>query len=213
MRKEKKCLRLSMGLLLSLASVLVVLCGASTVYAAPGDAGDDQNLESFHSQVLDIARACASDVTRELEKLLDSNRLTEDQLFDTFYIPIPNTSPQKFNTQYDKYTDEVLVGILDSCLGKDQRFVFAVAVDVNGYLPTHNSKFSKPLTDNQDYNTKNNRTKRMFNDKTGITAAKNTKPFLLQTYPRDTGENMYDMSVPIMIRGKHWGAIRIGYEH
>lgn len=213
MQKCKRCLRLSMGLLLSVAAVLAVLCGTSTVHAAPGVSGDDQNLDSFDSQVLDLARTCASNVTRELEKLLDSNRLTEDQLFDTFYIPIPNTSPQKFNTQYDKFTDEVLIGILDSCLGKDQRLVFAVAVDVNGYLPTHNSKFSKPLTDNQDYNTKNNRTKRMFNDKTGITAAKNTRSFLLQTYPRDTGQNMYDMSVPIMIRGKHWGAIRIGYEH
>ncbi len=38
-----------------------------------------------------------------------------------------------------------------------------------------------------------------------------TAPFLLQTYKRDTGEIMHDMSVPIRVKGRHWGGFRIGY--
>ena len=52
----------------------------------------------------------------------------------------------------------------------------------------------------------------MFNDRTGLAAARNEKPFLLQRYSRDTGEVMMDISVPIYIEGRHWGAIRIGYQ-
>ncbi|MBT7088489.1 chemotaxis protein, partial [bacterium] len=35
--------------------------------------------------------------------------------------------------------------------------------------------------------------------------------FLLQIYIRDTGEIMADLSVPVFVLGRHWGAVRIGY--
>lgn len=167
--------------------------------------------ENFENRVLLLAKQCQGEVVQEFENILASNELTFNQLFDTFYIPIPNTSPQKYSTQYDKITDKRLRIILDNFLEKDERLLFVIAVDRNGYLPTHNSKYSKPLTDDQDYNTKNNRTKRLFNDRTGLAAARNTKEYLLQKYERDTGESFYDLSVPIYLKEKHWGAIRIGF--
>ena len=33
----------------------------------------------------------------------------------------------------------------------------------------------------------------------------------LQTYRRDTGEIMQDLSVPIYVQGRHWGGFRLGY--
>ena len=57
-----------------------------------------------------------------------------------------------------------------------------------------------------------NRTKRIFNDRTGAGVGANTKPFLLQTYKRDTGEVMHDLSLPIQVDGRHWGGFRIGYK-
>jgi hypothetical protein len=171
-----------------------------------------ETLSGFDLQVLALAENCRNDVQKELEKLISSNRLSLAQVFDTFYIPIPKTNPQKFKTPYDKYTDEVLRIILDNYLEKDKRLLFVVAVDRNGYLPTHNTRYSRPLTGDADFNTKNNRTKRLFNDRTGLAAARNTKPYLLQKYSRDTGEQLADLSVPIKIQGKHWGALRIGYK-
>jgi methyl-accepting chemotaxis protein len=171
-----------------------------------------ETLTGFDLQIKSMAENCKSDVEKELEKLISSNRLSLAQMFDTFYIPIPNTNPQKFKTQYDKFTDEVLRIILDKYLEKDERILFVVAVDRNGYLPTHNTRYSRPLTDDQDFNTKNNRTKRLFNDRTGLAAARNTNPYLLQKYSRDTGEQLADLSVPIRVQGKHWGALRVGYK-
>lgn len=127
-----------------------------------------------------MAENCRAEIQMEIDKLIATNRIGLSQMFDTFYIPIPNTNPQKFRTQYDKLTDEVLRIILDKYLEQDKRLLFVVAVDRNGYLPSHNTKYSRPLTDDQDFNTKNNRTKRLFNDRTGLAAARNTNPHLLQ---------------------------------
>ena len=172
----------------------------------------EETLSGFDLQVKALAENCRNEVQREMEKLIASNRLSTAQMFDTFYIPIPKTNPQKFKTQYDNLTDEVLRTILDTYLEKDERILFVVAVDRNGYLPTHNKRYSRPLTYDEDFNTKNNRTKRLFNGRTGLAAARNTNPYLLQKYSRDTGEQLADLSVPIRIRGKHWGALRVGYK-
>jgi methyl-accepting chemotaxis protein len=171
-----------------------------------------EDLKPFDVTIKGLADHCAAEVADQFELLLTSGRLTTGQLFDTFYIPVPNTEPQKYHTQYDQITDAILQPILDKYLGFSERIVFVVAVDRNGYLPTHNSRYSQPLTGDRDVDTKRNRTKRMFNDRTGLAAARNTGPYLLQRYSRDTGESMSDFSVPIFIHGRHWGALRIGYQ-
>lgn len=168
-------------------------------------------LSAFDRKVLGWAESCRDEISAQFELLLSSDKLSAPQLFDTFYIPIPGTSPQKFHTQYDQVTDGVLQPIVDKYLERDKRLVFVVPVDVNGYLPTHNSRYSRPLTGVGDTDTKWNRTKRIFSDRTGLAAAHNKEPFLLQRYSRDTGEVMSDLSVPIVIQQRHWGAVRFGY--
>jgi methyl-accepting chemotaxis protein len=163
-------------------------------------------------EIKNLAEKCRGEVIAQFEDLLTNKSLTIDQLFDTFYIPIANTYPQKYKTQYDTLVDQRIQKILDKYLATDRRIIFVVIVDSNGYLPTHNSRYSRPLTGDKEIDSANNRAKRLFNDRTGLAAARNIEPFLLQQYNRDTGEAMYDLSIPISIKGKHWGAVRIGYE-
>jgi len=177
----------------------------------PGQAGGAEELNSFDRQVNQWALECRKQVIGQFNLLLTSGKLSMPQLFDTFYIPIPGTNPQKFNTQYDQLSDGVVQPITDPVLQRDPRLVFVVIVDRNGYLPTHNARYSQPLTGNTDQDAKANRTKRIFNDRTGLAAARNLHPVLLQRYSRDTGEEMSDLSVPIFIQNRHWGALRIGY--
>lgn len=169
-------------------------------------------LNAFDQKVKSWAESCRDEVIGQLDLLLTSGRLSVPQLFDTFYIPIPDTSPQKFHTQYDRVTDGVFRPIIDKYLALDKRIVFVVPVDVNGYLPTHNSRYSRPLTGDGDTDTKWNRAKRIFSDRTGLAAAHNKDAYLLQRYSRDTGEVMSDLSVPVVVQNRHWGAIRIGYK-
>ncbi|EKD33787.1 MAG: Methyl-accepting chemotaxis sensory transducer [uncultured bacterium] len=181
------------------------------LFLAPTMAVAEGDLTDFDRQVKKMAETCRAEIIHEFEILLSAKRLSIAQLFDTFYIPVPDTAPQKFATQYDKIVDQTIRAILDRYLVADSRLLFVVAIDKNGYVPSHNSRYSRPLTDDPDYNAKNNRAKRMFNDRTGLAAARNTAPYLRQKYSRDTGEELFDLSVPIDVEGRHWGAIRIGY--
>jgi methyl-accepting chemotaxis protein len=164
-----------------------------------------------HDELRIAAQSAAKEVERIFADAIARGQISLEALFDRNYKPIPNTNPQKHSTKYDAFTDRALPPLQEGLLEKMPQLVYAGAVDNKGYFPTHNKKFSQPLTGDYDTDLANNRTKRIFNDRTGARCGSNTKPFLLQTYKRDTGEVMHDMSVPIYVAGRHWGAFRVGY--
>lgn len=155
----------------------------------------------------DFSKKCAD----ALERWIAAKETTDEKLFSAVYYPTPQTDPPKFTTDWDRLADRDILAIEEAVLGRSSVIVYAVMVDRFGYLPTHNLRYSQPLTGNLAVDLVNNRTKRIFNDRTGLAAAQNTAPFLIQNYQRDTGETMADLSVPLFVQGKHWGAIRIGY--
>uniref|UniRef100_A0A831XFX5 Methyl-accepting chemotaxis protein n=1 Tax=Geobacter metallireducens TaxID=28232 RepID=A0A831XFX5_GEOME len=165
----------------------------------------------YHDVVKGYAAELRNRVTAALEKAVAERRITLDALFSTDYEPIPNTSPQKYRTPFDRLFDELISPIQEEVLARDGGMYYAICVDRKGYCPSHNLRYSRPLTGDPAVDKDNNRTKRIFNDRTGSRCAANTRSFLLQTYLRDTGELMNDLSTPITIGGKHWGAVRIGY--
>ncbi len=181
----------------SMVSLLIVSIWVPVFFAGQVRATPEEDLEE---KIKGLAIQCQTEVKARFESLVAGGRLSVAQLFDTFYIPIPNTTPQQYHTQYDRIFDDFLPVILDKYLVMDSRIKFVVAVDRNGYAPTHNSRSS-------------GRAKRLFNDRTGLAAARNKEPVLVQKYERDTGTGMYDLSVPVIFRGRHWGAIRIGFTH
>lgn len=152
-----------------------------------------------------LAQTGAETTGKIMADAIENDVLTEEQVFDVKYQLIPNTNPPKYRTAYDSYTDKNLRHIEDAYL-KDKVIVYAVAVDINGYLPTHNTIFSQSSND-----ISTNRTKRIFDDPVGKAAAQNQEPYLFQEYRRDTGEIMWDISTPIYVNGRHWGAFRIGF--
>ncbi len=175
------------------------------------DALSHSNAKTSHDAIRGVAQRAAREVGKLFEQAIAGGQISEAALFDRSYKPIPNTNPPKHATAFDAFTDRVLPALQEQILEQMPQLAYAGAVDNNGYFPTHNRKFSKPLTGNYDTDLVNNRTKRIFNDRTGARCGSNTKPFLLQTYKRDTGEVMHDLSAPIYVNGRHWGGFRIGY--
>jgi methyl-accepting chemotaxis protein len=170
--------------------------------------------ENMESELLEKGRiealTGAKMMSQIIEMAIEHGHFPAEAMFDVNYIPIPSTDPPKFHTKYDSYLDSTIREILDEFL-KDDQVVFAVLVDRNGYLPTHNTVYSQPLTGNPEKDKLWNRSKRIFNDPVGIAAAKNRKEVLKQVYNRDTGEQMWDISAPVIVNGEHWGGFRIGY--
>ncbi|MEH6595563.1 MAG: methyl-accepting chemotaxis protein [Colwellia polaris] len=158
-----------------------------------------------------IAQTAAQQVGEMFAEKIQANIINQQDLFNFTYQKIANTTPQKYHSSFDDFTDKYLPAIQESILQNNTDIVYAGAVDINGYFPTHNQCFSKPLTGDITTDTMNNRTKRIFDDSTGSRCGSHTNKFLLQTYKRDTGEVMHDVSAPIYVNGKHWGGFRIGF--
>jgi methyl-accepting chemotaxis protein len=169
-------------------------------------------LDDYHQRVYDLAREGAKQITLRFEADIDEGRISLDDLFDRNYQTIPGTRPAKFQTRFDRYTDQVLPAIQEPLLKGHEGLVFAIACTQQGYVPTHNNVFSQALTGDAQVDSLQNRTKRKFADRTGIRCGSHQQAVLLQTYTRDTGELMHDLSVPIMIKGRHWGGLRLGYK-
>ncbi|HEU4626850.1 MAG TPA: methyl-accepting chemotaxis protein [Steroidobacteraceae bacterium] len=167
-----------------------------------------------------LIRSCmetAKRISQLFESAIRRGDITETQLFDERYRPIRGTNPQQYLTDYVEFTDRVLPPIQDPLQKSDPRIVFCVAWARGGYLPTHNPEYRQPQSSDPEWNAAHCRNRRVFDDRAVKKVAKNTKPFLVQTYRRNMGGGkfvlMKDVSSPIVVNGRHWGAFRIGYRH
>jgi methyl-accepting chemotaxis protein len=161
--------------------------------------------------VIDTAKR----ISAAFEASIDRGEISLAQLMDENYREIPGTDPRQYLTDYVEFTDRILPAIQDPLQKSDPRIVFCVAWAKGGYLPTHNPNYRKPQGPDPVWNNANCRNRRLFNDRAVKKVAANTKPFLMQTYRRDMGGGnfvlMKDLSSPIVVRGRHWGAFRMGF--
>jgi len=168
--------------------------------------------ETVHHRMYQVARTAADQVQQLLETAVADGLIGREDLMSDDYQPIPNTNPPKFSSRFDAFCDRVLPLVQEQVLKDNPNLIFAICTDKRGYVPTHNDKFAKPPTGDYAVDLVHSRSKRIFNDRTGSRCGAHTKKMLLQTYKRDTGEIMHDLSVPIYLGGTHWGGFRMGYQ-
>ncbi|MBR0644561.1 methyl-accepting chemotaxis protein [Plastoroseomonas hellenica] len=176
----------------------------------------ESGIETPDTPFITAAKTAAAEIGAALEAAIAAGEISEAALFDATYRPIPGTDPQQMMATCTALTDRLLPAIQEPLLALDPRVVFAAAVDRNGYLPTHNTKFSQQQRSGEAaWNTANARNRRIFADRVGLAAAESTRPFLLQAYRRDMGGGVFalmkDCSAPITVRGRHWGGLRLAY--
>ncbi|MCB8889792.1 methyl-accepting chemotaxis protein [Vreelandella malpeensis] len=180
--------------------------------AAEGTDGElaQQRLEGRHQVVYKAARETANRLQALFEKAISEGELSRQALFHPEYLPIAGTQPPLYRTGFDRFTDQNFPALQEPLLEK-LSLAYAIACDRNGYVPTHNQAVSRTPTGDLEHDLAYCRSKRIFDDATGSRCGAHTQALLLQTYKRDTGEVMHDLSVPIFIGGEHWGGFRIGY--
>jgi methyl-accepting chemotaxis protein len=183
----------------------------ASVLAQPAASGPADSVTAQDREVLTAAEALAAAATQLIEQWITTHAITEDRLFARLYFPIGKTAPQKYATPYDALADRDLVGPEDKTLARADTLIYAIVTDSNGYVPAHNTRFARPLSGNAEADYINNRTKRMLGDSTSLTAARSEAHYLVQRAKLETGDPIYDLSVPVTVRGKHWGCARIGY--
>lgn len=165
--------------------------------------------------LIDKVIGTADEISRRFSQAVARGDISLHDLFDTAYAPIEGSNPPQVMAKFTRLTDSLLPELQEAVLASDQRIVFCAAVDQNGYLPTHNAKFSKPQSADPVWNAANCRNRRIFDDRVGLAAGRNRERFLLQTYRRDMGGGtfalMKDISAPITVDGRHWGGLRLAY--
>ncbi|MCK9918413.1 methyl-accepting chemotaxis protein [Microbacteriaceae bacterium K1510] len=173
-------------------------------------------IRAENSAFIERAVQTAAEISRLFEESVSRETLSEERLFDTKYIPIEGTNPPQYRTAALDWLEQVLPSIQEPFKAADPRLIFCAAVDRNAYLPVHNTMYSKPQRPGDlAWNNAHSRNRRIFDDRAGLSAARNTRPFLIQNYPRDIGNGvtvvMREIDAPIRVRGKHWGAFRTAY--
>ncbi|MGE3988207.1 methyl-accepting chemotaxis protein [Pseudorhodoplanes sp.] len=175
----------------------------------------ESGIETPDTPIIELCRATAQRIGRMFEQALSRSEISMADLFDEDYRAVAGSNPQQHMTRFVGLTDRLLPEVQEPILKFDPRIAFCAAVDRNGYLPTHNLIYSKPQGDDPVWNSANCRNRRIFGDRTGLSAGRSTRSFLLQTYRRDMGGGnfvlMKDVSAPIAVKGRHWGGFRIGF--
>jgi methyl-accepting chemotaxis protein len=149
-------------------------------------------------------------VQLQMENLVADGTMVVESFFDTDYQQLPGVEPPKYRTRFSDVFKTYMQPIYDELLERIPNTRVCIAVDRNGYAPTHNSIYDQPLTGDPQRDLAISRSMRIFDDPFSLEAARNTKPIHLMIYARDTGEILREIDAPIYIDGRHWGNFRLG---
>lgn len=174
--------------------------------------------KAHDAPLVSLCRDAADKLSGILSSALSSGRLDMDALFDDDYVPIQGTDPVQYSTRFLTLTDEQFPAVQEAVVTKNSAIVFCAAVDRNAYLPTHNAAFSKPQKPGEPvWNTANSRNRRIFDDRAGLLAARNTDEHKIQSYVRDMGggnkQVLKEIDCPVRVADRIWGNLRLAYRN
>jgi methyl-accepting chemotaxis protein len=165
--------------------------------------------EGNFDEVITTAREMRDDFQTRIQSMKDRGI----NVFDTQYRAVPNTNPQKYLAAFSETFTKELQTVFDDAAKRIPGTIYCLAIDRKGYLPVHHSAVSQPMTGDPERDLLYSRQQRIYlNNRTEQRRCSHTDPLLLQTYMRDTGEILNDLSMPIFVDGKHWGAFIMGFD-
>ncbi len=224
--------RLSVKISLRLALIAVPLMALATgiaVFVAQRSASE---LVLDQGRVAALAGAQA--YSSILETAVDSGALTLADLIEPTYeeiqfrgipictpkmlatptssVPVLCIEDRRYHTKYGEYTDSHgIQAVQDAILASSDSFIYASGIDVRGYVATPHKKYAESPTGDLEHDRAVSRAKRKYDKPLHLSAAGylGSDPTLVQDYPRD-GEMVWDVAAPITVKGKHFGAFRVG---
>src|SRR5262245_36001837 len=139
--------RLSLKVSIVLALITIPPMAAAAFFITAREAANLEDLTIGAGKVAAISGAEMYGAA--LEAGVDSGAITLGDLLEMKYEEIRGFDfgdNPRFHSRYDFYTDRVVVGFQDRILASSPDFLYAVGGDLNGYTPTHDTKFTRPLT-------------------------------------------------------------------
>lgn len=149
----------------------------------------DEDIEMF-------LRNCAAELTRKLEGDLKNGRLSRDALFDEHYVQEKEAG--KYSTKFSAYFESEVLPLLKQWAQFNKRIIYVVSMDKNAYIPAH----LMPA-----------RSRVKMSDPVSVDGARSSA-VIGQAFRRPLeagGEVVNDIVCPLVVEGRHWGCLRIGY--
>lgn len=205
----KRKLSVKVSIILAAITIPPMIAAAFLITSSEGDTIEQMTVSNGKIAAMAGARMYGE----ALDAGVDAGFINTKDLFDPIYEEIKGFDwgdNPRFHTKFDAYTDHTVRGFEDTLIDSSDDFIYTVGNDLNGYLPSHDSKFELPVTNDRAKDLNGNRTKRKFTTPMHIAASRNVEPLLVQPYIRDTGERVWDVSSPIFVKGRHWGVFRVG---
>jgi methyl-accepting chemotaxis protein len=141
-------------------------------------------------------KTITAEFTSRLEEAVQYGRIDMDSLFDENYVK--TAEENKFRVRSNSFFDAEVLPQLKQWVQKDSRLLYVVAMDRNGYMPTH----IMPV-----------RALVRMSDPVSLSGAKSStllgQPF--RRPPAAGGQLAMDIAMPVMVRNRHWGCLRLGY--
>ena len=160
--------------------------------------------------IIQSGREWAKQIQNQLERMYSEGC----DIFDRNYQRTnEGVLPEKFDVSYADAYEQRIRPIFDGYLVEKPDLIYALPICLDGYAAAHHQKVSEPLTGDFDVDNVKSRHRRFFNaSRAEVRRTTNTSPFLLQTYVRDTGEVLNDLTFPIYVNGRHWGCFALGFK-
>jgi methyl-accepting chemotaxis protein len=173
-----------------------------------GFAHDDQRF-------VETAVAARDEIRALIEKAVARGEISSADVFDTDYKLIPGSDPARFDNRFADWADRHIRPVIDRVTDSHPGIEGSVCSDVNGYLPTHQSRRSKPpRPDDPEWNDRNCRNRRILLDDVTARAIASEAPFMMAVYQLDRGEEsvmVKNVFVPLWVNGRRWGNFEIAY--
>lgn len=167
------------------------------------------------ARYVDQALNVAAEVTEIVESAVDDGTLDLADVFDTDYRPISGSDPARYDNRFADFADRRLRAILDRVTDSDPRIYGSVCSDVNGYLPTHLGRASRPpRIGDRDWNEAHCRNRRIVLDHSTRRAVASEADFMMAVYRHETAsvsEVLKNVFVPLFVKGRRWGNFEIAY--
>jgi len=179
-------------------------------------AGMIEEIERSYRPLIERAQDFAREVAGAMEGAVERGLLSEEELFDLRYDPVPESEPRQYLSPSLTALEAVLPPLLAGALIADRRLVFALPSDRNGYVPVHHADRSQPQRPGDPaWNAAHARNRRIVDSGVGLSAGRSIRPFLIQLsrHEHEDGrtELLSEVNAPLRVRGRHWGGVRMGY--
>lgn len=141
-------------------------------------------------------------IQSEIQKLADRGV----QVFDRHHTVIPGTDPVKHDVSYARPLQQACQHLIDRWAAERDGALYCLPLDDKGYVAVHRSELSQPPSGDPKVDLARSRHMRFFQSRDIPYMGR----FRLQSYLRDTGEVMFNLSVPVEVSGRYWGGLFLG---